>query len=53
MGVRNGRKVESDKMILYPVEERSDELLLSIIEKHIQKGNTIFSDGWSAYMNLN
>ena len=43
----------SDKMIFYPVEERSEELLLSIIEKHIQKGSTSFSDGWSTYMNLN
>lgn len=43
----------TDKFILYPVENRSEELLTSIIEKHIEKGSTIFSDGWSAYYNLN
>ena len=28
-------------------------MLVDLIQKHIEKGSSIFSDGWSAYYNLN
>ena len=43
----------TDRLIMYPVAERTEDLLISLIEKHVEKGSTIFSDGWSAYCNLN
>ena len=44
---------ESNTIILYPVSDRTAETLITIIERHVQPGSTIYSDGWSAYCNLN
>ena len=43
----------TNKFIIYPVEERSEKVLVDFIQKHIEKDSTIFSDGRSAYYNLN
>lgn len=43
----------TNSRILYPVNDRTEETLLSIIEKHAEKGSTIYNDGWSAYCDLN
>ena len=43
----------SNSIILYPVNDRSEETLLPLIERHVEKGSSIYSDGWSAYWDLN
>lgn len=44
---------ESNTLIIYPVSNRSEETLVPIIERHVETGSTIYSDGWSAYCGLN
>ncbi|XP_066921897.1 uncharacterized protein [Clytia hemisphaerica] len=44
---------ETNRIIMYPVESRNEETLLPLIKRHCMPGTTIFSDGWSAYQNLN
>lgn len=46
-------EVDSNKLILYPVDNRSRELLIPLIKKHVTQGSTIYSDGWSSYLSLN
>ena len=46
-------EVDSNKLVLYPVKDRSKNTLLPLIEKHVEKGSTIYSDSWAAYFNLN
>ena len=41
----------SNNIILYPVKDRSEATL--IVERHVQPGSSIYSDGWSAYCDLN
>ena len=43
----------SNRIILYPVENRKRETLLRVIQRHVAPGSTIFSDGWAAYTDLN
>ncbi|XP_045206192.2 uncharacterized protein LOC123558376 [Mercenaria mercenaria] len=43
----------SNTIIVYPVENRSNAVLIPIIERHVEKGSTIYSDGWTAYCALN
>ena len=43
----------TNSIILYPVNDRSQNTLIPLIEWHIEKGSTIYSDGWSAYCDLN
>ncbi|XP_041485936.1 uncharacterized protein LOC121432146 [Lytechinus variegatus] len=43
----------TNKLILYPVDDRSEQTLLSIIKRHVVTGSTIFTDGWSGYSRLN
>ena len=43
----------SNTMIMYPVNDRSRSTLLPIIKRHVEPGSTIYSDGWSAYCDLN
>lgn len=43
----------TNTVILYPVSDRSKETLLPIIQRHVEPGSTIYSDGWSAYCSLN
>lgn len=40
-------------MILYPVERRTKEVLIPIIKRHVKQGATIYTDGWSSYLDLN
>jgi transposase-like protein len=42
----------SRKTYFVPVESRSKEVLLSIIQSRIEKGAIIHHDDWSAYRNL-
>ena len=44
---------EANNVILYPVSDRTRETLLPLIQRHVAPGSTIYSDGWSAYFNLN
>jgi transposase-like protein len=44
---------QSNEIIIYSVEDRSQATLLPIIQRHVQLGSTIYSDGWSAYCDLN
>jgi transposase-like protein len=46
-------KMHFNTIILYPVENRSNATLIPLIERHIEKGSTIYSDGWTAYCHLN
>ena len=39
--------------MLFPVNDRTSGTLIPIIEKIVEKGAQIFSDGWSAYLKLN
>lgn len=43
---------ESNRLLLFPVHDRSEETLVTIIKKYVAPGTTIYSDGWSAYKNL-
>ena len=43
----------SNRIILYPVHDRSIETLIPIIKKHVEVGSQIFSDGWASYLSLN
>ena len=36
----------TDRFIIYPVEERPEKVLVDLIQQHIEKASTIFSDGW-------
>ena len=42
----------TNKIILYPVADRSSQTLLSIIKKHVVPGSRIYSDGWRGYSTL-
>ncbi|XP_061187524.1 uncharacterized protein LOC133195646 [Saccostrea echinata] len=44
---------DSNTLVMYPVSDRTEDTLLPIIERHVEKGSTIYSDGWSAYCKLN
>lgn len=43
----------TNKIILYPVENRTEATLVGIILKHVEAGSTVLTDGWSSYLNLN
>lgn len=43
----------SNTIIMYPVQDRTANTLLPLIQRHVEPGSTIYSDGWSAYMDLN
>ena len=43
---------KSNKLILYPVKDRSAETLENIIIKHVRPGSTIYTDGWRGYGKL-
>lgn len=44
---------ESNTIILYPVADRSAATLIPLIQRHVELGSTIYSDGWTAYCELN
>lgn len=39
---------ESNTLILYPVGDRTEDTLLPIIQRLVEVGSTIYSDGWSS-----
>ncbi|MCG7867879.1 MAG: IS1595 family transposase [Candidatus Thiodiazotropha taylori] len=43
----------SNTIILYPVNDRTEATLVPLIQRHVAEGSTIYSDGWSAYCDLN
>ena len=43
----------TNTVVVYPVSDRTEATLLPIIQRHVLPGSTIYSDGWSAYYNLN
>lgn len=43
----------SNRLLLYPVQDRSASTLESLLLKHVALGSSIFSDGWAGYCNLN
>ena len=44
---------ETNTLLIYPVSDRSEDTLLPIIQRHLEPGSTIYSDGWSVYCGLN
>ena len=42
----------SNKLLIFPVVDRGD-MFIPIIKKFVRSRSTIYSDGWSAYINLN
>ena len=43
----------SNKLLLFPVTDRTQDTLIPIIKKFVKVGSKIFSDGWSSYCDLN
>lgn len=43
----------SNKLVLYPVADRTSGTLESIIERHVMGGSTIYTDSWRGYDRLN
>ena len=39
----------SNRIILYPVDNRDAATLTSIIQRHVEPGSHIYTDGWSAH----
>jgi len=61
MGARKGCRIwivgimerSSNRIILYPVDCRPEEVLVCLIDIHVEKGSRLFTDGWAAYGKLN
>ena len=43
---------DSNRLKLFPVDNRNAETLISVIQEHLTPGSTIYSDGWPAYNSL-
>lgn len=43
---------QTNRLLLFPVADRSEKTLVEIIVKYVKPGSTIYSDGWAAYHNL-
>ncbi|CAG2198649.1 unnamed protein product [Mytilus edulis] len=43
----------TNRIVLYPVDDRSANTLVPLIQKHVKPGSRIFSDSWAAYNTLN
>jgi len=43
----------SGRYLLFPVQDRSAEIMIPLIVQHVAKGSTIYTDGWLAYNSLN
>ena len=46
-------ETSSNRIILYPVEHRNKQTLIPLIQKHVEVGSQIYTDGWAAYGDLN
>ena len=44
---------QSNMVILYPVGDSTKQSLIPLIKRQVAPGSTIYSDGWSAYCDLN
>ena len=45
--------IETGRILILPVVNRSSANLIPIIEKYIEKGTKVLTDGWAAYATLN
>ena len=60
-GQKRGMKVwivglverSSNRIILYPVDNRNAMTLTTIIKRHVEPGSNVYSDGWAGYNDLN
>ena len=43
----------SHRITLYPFNSRDEDTLIHIIERHVAKGTTVYTDGWRVYQSLN
>ncbi len=43
----------SNRLLLFPVDQRNAETLIPIIQRHVTPGTRIYSDNWAAYRSLN
>ena len=41
------------RLILYPLDARDEATLIPLIKRHVEKGSSIYTDGWHAYQSLN
>ena len=41
------------RLILYPLDARDEATLIPLIARHVEKGSSIYTDGWHAYQSLN
>ena len=56
-GMSRGHKVwifglverDSNRLLLFPVDNRNADVLLTLIQEHVNTGSTIYSDGWAEY----
>ena len=42
----------TNRIKLFPVENRNADTLCRILERHVTPGSTIYSDGWAAYKEI-
>ena len=43
----------TNRVIMYPVEDRSEDTMKRIIQKHVERGSSVYTDGWAAYNWMN
>ena len=43
----------STKVIMHPVDNRNAITLNTIIQRHVEPGSNVYTDGWSGYNDLN
>jgi len=44
-----GIERDTNRLKLFPVDNRNADVLLSLIQEHASTDSTIYSDGWAAY----
>ena len=42
----------TNRIKLFPVENRNADTFCRILERHVTPGSTIYSDGWAAYKEI-
>lgn len=43
----------TNKLVIYPIDNRSANTLIPLIQKHVKPGSRIYSDSWATYQTLN
>ena len=43
----------TNQVIMYHVEDRSEEAMKSIIQNYVERGSSIYTDGWASYNWMN